>query len=167
MKTDKDVHIIETPTPNLFICVDFGHGGDVTVKTVFEKTPKGIKVISTEVIGRTVDFNEEERERLLEELSNFKMENENDTTDKALCKFSEFIKSYDKAVSEHLNKLNSIQKEHTNQLKGIEEMMRRSSDYAEKHNKGDKYIFFRLELAYTQGWIDCKKFIKENNEEVK
>lgn len=95
MKTDKDVHIIETPTPNLFIGVDFGHGGDVTVKTVFEKTPKGIKFISTEVIGGTVDFNEfneEERERILEELSNFKMDNENDTTDKSLCKFSEFIK---------------------------------------------------------------------------
>lgn len=46
-------------------------------------------------------------------------------------------------------------------------MMRRSSDYAEKHNKGDKYILFRLELAYTQGWLDCKKFIKENNEETK
>lgn len=167
MKTDKDVYFIETPTPNLFICVDFGHVRDVAVKTVFEKTPLGIKVISTEVIGRVVDFNEEERERILEELSNFKMKNENDTTDKALCKFSEFIKSYDKAVSEHLNKLNSIQKEYANQLKETEEMIRRSSDYAEKHNKGDKYIFFRLELAYTQGWIDCKKFIKENNEEAK
>lgn len=74
MKTDKDVHFIKTSTPNLFIGVDFGHGKDVVTKTVFEKTPKGIKFISMEVVGRTVDFNEESRKRFLEELNNFKME---------------------------------------------------------------------------------------------
>lgn len=73
--TDPDVHFIETSTPNYFVCVDFGHGGDVATKTVFEKTPGGIRIISMETIGKTVDFNKEEREKVLQELQNFKLDN--------------------------------------------------------------------------------------------
>lgn len=73
--TDPDVHFIETSTPNYFVCVDFGRGEDVVTKTVFENTPEGIRFISIETIGKTVDFNKEEREKVLQEIQNFKLNN--------------------------------------------------------------------------------------------
>lgn len=73
MKTDPDVHFVKTTTQDYFVCIDFGHGEDVATKTVFKKTSKGIEFISIETIGRTVDFNQEERERVLKEIQNFKL----------------------------------------------------------------------------------------------
>lgn len=73
--TDPDVHFIKTSTPNYFVCVNFGYGEDLAVKAVFEKTPGGVRIISMETIGKTVDFNEEEREKVLQEIQNFKLNN--------------------------------------------------------------------------------------------
>ena len=48
------------------MCVDFGHGKDVSTKTVLKKRKDGLIVLSQEVIGLASDFNtEEKREKYL------------------------------------------------------------------------------------------------------
>ena len=48
------------------VCVDFGHGNDVSTKTVLKKRKDGLIVLSQEVIGLASDFNtEEKREKYL------------------------------------------------------------------------------------------------------
>ena len=50
------------------VCVDFGHGKDVSTKTVFKKGKDGLIVLSQEVIGLASDFNTEEKKRKAFEL---------------------------------------------------------------------------------------------------
>lgn len=57
------------------IGVDFGHKGDCAVKTVLKKYPDGrVEVVSSEHIGRTIDFNDPTRkQRVIDEIRNFKL----------------------------------------------------------------------------------------------
>lgn len=57
------------------IGVDFGHKKDCAVKTVLKKYPDGrVEVVSSERIGRTVDFNDPTRkQRVIDEIRNFKL----------------------------------------------------------------------------------------------
>ena len=57
------------------IGVDFGHKNDYAVKTVLKKHPDGrVEVVSSEHIGRTIDFNDPARkQRVIDEIRNFKL----------------------------------------------------------------------------------------------
>lgn len=57
------------------IGVDFGHKHDYAVKTVLKKHPDGrVEVVSSEHIGRTIDFNDPARkQRVIDEIRNFKL----------------------------------------------------------------------------------------------
>lgn len=57
------------------IGVDFGHKNDYAVKTMLKKYPDGrVEVVSSEHIGRTIDFNDPARkQRVIDEVRNFKL----------------------------------------------------------------------------------------------
>jgi hypothetical protein len=57
------------------IGVDFEHKHDYAVKTVLKKHPDGRgEVVSSEHIGRTIDFNDPTRkQRVIDEIRNFKL----------------------------------------------------------------------------------------------
>lgn len=57
------------------IGVDFGHKNDYAVKTVLKKHPDGrFEVVSSEPIGRTIDFNDPaRRQKVIDEIRNFKL----------------------------------------------------------------------------------------------
>lgn len=58
------------------IGVDFGHKNDYAVKTTLKKKyPDGrVEVVSSEHIGRTIDFNDPaRRQKVIDEIRNFKL----------------------------------------------------------------------------------------------
>lgn len=64
MKKDKDVFIKNTE--NKIICVDFGNNGDMAVESVFRKDKNRLTLLSQKIIGRSCDFDtEEKREKYL------------------------------------------------------------------------------------------------------
>lgn len=59
MKKDKDVFIKNTE--NIIICVDFGHKEDMAVESVFRKDKNRLTLLSQKIIGRSCDFDTEEK----------------------------------------------------------------------------------------------------------
>lgn len=59
---------------DIIIGVDFGHGNDIAVKTT-AKVHKdgGLEILKSERIGRTRDISKENRERIIQELKDFKI----------------------------------------------------------------------------------------------
>lgn len=59
---------------DIIIGVDFGHGNDIAVKTTAKVHGDGsLEILKTERIGRTRDISKEDRDRIIEELENFKL----------------------------------------------------------------------------------------------
>lgn len=48
-------------------------------------------------------------------------------------------------------------------LDGSIEVLKRSADYAKNNYEGDPILRLKLDRAYYQGWIDCIKFMEEDN----
>lgn len=56
----------------LFIGVDFGHGNDFAVETQMQKLPNGsIEIISINIIGRTSEMSEVNKQKICEEYERF------------------------------------------------------------------------------------------------
>lgn len=59
---------------DIIIGVDFGYGNDIAVKTTAKVHEDGrIEILKSEQIGRTRDISKENRERIIEELNNFRL----------------------------------------------------------------------------------------------
>ena len=59
---------------DIIIGVDFGHGNDISVKTTAKIHEDGrLEILKVERIGRTRDISKESRDRIIEELENFKL----------------------------------------------------------------------------------------------
>lgn len=58
---------------DIIICVDFGQGNDYAVKTTAKVHEDGrLEILKSERIGRTRDISKENRERIIQELKDFK-----------------------------------------------------------------------------------------------
>ena len=56
----------------LFIGVDFGFGNDFAVETQIQKLPNGsVKIISSNIIGRTSEMSEVNKQKIFEEYERF------------------------------------------------------------------------------------------------
>ena len=56
----------------LFIGVDFGFGNDFAVETQMQKLPNGsVKIISSNIIGRTSEMSEVNKQKIFEEYERF------------------------------------------------------------------------------------------------
>ena len=56
----------------LFIGVDFGQGNDFAVETQMKKLPNGsIEIISSNIIGRTSEMSEVNKQKICEEYERF------------------------------------------------------------------------------------------------
>lgn len=62
---------------DIIIGVDFGYGNDYTVKTTAKVHEDGrLEILKSERIGRTRDISKENRDRIIQELKDFKMKEE-------------------------------------------------------------------------------------------
>lgn len=59
---------------DIIISVDFGYGNDIAVKTTAKVHEDGrLEILKSERIGRTRDISKENRDRIIEELNNFRL----------------------------------------------------------------------------------------------
>lgn len=59
---------------DIIIGADFGHGNDISVKITAKIHEDGrLEILKVERIGRTRDISKESRDRIIEELENFKL----------------------------------------------------------------------------------------------
>lgn len=59
---------------DIIIGVDFGYGNDIAVKTTAKVHEDGrLEILKSERIGRTRDISKENKERIIEELNNFRL----------------------------------------------------------------------------------------------
>ena len=59
---------------DIIIGVDFGYGDDIAVKTTAKVHEDGrLEILKSERIGRTCDISKENRDRIIEELNNFRL----------------------------------------------------------------------------------------------
>lgn len=59
---------------DIIIGVDFGYGNNIAVKTTAKVHEDGrLEILKSERLGRTRDISKENRERIIEELNNFRL----------------------------------------------------------------------------------------------
>ncbi len=59
---------------DIIIGVDFGYGNDYAVKTTAKVHEDGrLEILKSERLGRTRDISKENRERMIQELNNFRL----------------------------------------------------------------------------------------------
>lgn len=62
---------------DIIIGVDFGYGNDIAVKTTAKVHEDGrFEILKSERLGRTCDISEENKERIIQELEDFKLKEE-------------------------------------------------------------------------------------------
>lgn len=72
------VHIVQHN--DIIIGVDFGYGNDIAVKTTAKVHDDGrFEILKSERLGRTRDISKENRERIIQELKDFKCESNRKT----------------------------------------------------------------------------------------
>jgi hypothetical protein len=66
------IHFVQDK--DIIIGVDFGQGNDYAVKTTAKVHEDGrLEILKSERLGRTRDISKENRERIIEELNNFRL----------------------------------------------------------------------------------------------
>lgn len=57
-----------------------------------------------------------------------------------------------------------IESERVKRILHHSEMMKRSTAYAKEKSNGDPIRRLEIDVAYTQGWLDCVDFLKGYND---